>query len=65
MDSQHRHELKTNELAEGLKHLPGLLKDNANTIIGIILIGDCRADGDNAIHPDDGPGCLCCFTGPG
>jgi len=39
MDSQHRHELKTNELAEGLKHLPGLLKDNANTIIGIILIG--------------------------
>jgi tetratricopeptide (TPR) repeat protein len=39
MDSQHRHELKTNELAEGLRHLPGLLKDNANTIIGIILIG--------------------------
>ena len=39
MDSQHRHELKTNELAEGLKHLPGLLKDNANAIIGIILIG--------------------------
>ena len=39
MDSQHRHELKTNELADGLKHLPQLLKDNANTIIGIILIG--------------------------
>jgi tetratricopeptide (TPR) repeat protein len=39
MDSQHRHELKSNELAEGLRHLPGLLKDNANTIIGIILIG--------------------------
>ena len=39
MDSQHRYELKTNELAEGLKHLPGLLKDNANAIIGIILIG--------------------------
>ena len=38
MDSQHRHELKTNELAEGLKHLPQLLKDNANTIIGVILI---------------------------
>ena len=39
MDSQHRHELKTNELAEGLSHLPRLLKDNANTIIGVILIG--------------------------
>jgi len=39
MDSQHRHELKTNELAEGLSHLPQLLKDNANTIIGVILIG--------------------------
>ncbi|MHC4287161.1 MAG: hypothetical protein ACYSSJ_02540, partial [Planctomycetota bacterium] len=39
MDSQHRHELKTNELADGLKHLPQILKDNANTIIGIILIG--------------------------
>ncbi|MHC4236787.1 MAG: tetratricopeptide repeat protein [Planctomycetota bacterium] len=38
MDSQHRHELKTNELAEGLSHLPGLLKDNANTIIGVLLI---------------------------
>lgn len=39
MDSKHRHELKTNELAEGLKHLPQLIKDNANTIIGITLIG--------------------------
>lgn len=39
MDSQHRHELKSNELADGLKNLPGLIKDNANTIIGIILIG--------------------------
>ncbi|MBC8503613.1 MAG: hypothetical protein H8D34_02065 [Chloroflexi bacterium] len=38
MDSQHRHELKTNELADGLRHLPQLLKDNANTIIGIVLI---------------------------
>ncbi|OQY06372.1 MAG: hypothetical protein B6I25_03990 [Planctomycetales bacterium 4572_13] len=39
MDSQHRHELKTNELAESLSHLPKLLKDNAITIIGILLIG--------------------------
>ena len=39
MDSQHRHELKTNELADGLRHLPQLLKDNANTIIGVLLIG--------------------------
>ncbi len=39
MDSQHRHELKTNELAEGLSHLPRLLKDNASTIIGVLLIG--------------------------
>ena len=39
MDSQHRHELKTNELAEGLSHLPQLLKDNASTIIGVVLIG--------------------------
>jgi len=39
MDSQHRHELKTNELAEGLSHLPQLLKDNANVIVGVMLIG--------------------------
>ena len=38
MDSQHRHELKTNELAEGLSHLPQLIKDNALPIIGVTLI---------------------------
>lgn len=38
MDAEHRHELKSNELAEGLKHLPDWLKDNANTIIGVTLI---------------------------
>jgi len=38
MDSQHRHELKTNELAEGLSHLPQLIKDNARAIIGVTLI---------------------------
>lgn len=38
MDAQHRHELKTNELADWLGHLPQFLKDNSNTIIGIALI---------------------------
>jgi predicted negative regulator of RcsB-dependent stress response len=38
MDAEHRHELKANELAEGLKNLPQWIKDNANTIIGIVLI---------------------------
>ncbi|MHC5083074.1 MAG: tetratricopeptide repeat protein [Planctomycetota bacterium] len=38
MDSEHRHELKQNELAEGLAHLPQLIKDNANFIIGLALI---------------------------
>lgn len=38
MDSEHRHDLKTNELAQGLAHLPELIKKNANTIIGLALI---------------------------
>lgn len=38
MDAGHRHELKTNELAEGLTHLPELIKENANMIIGLLLI---------------------------
>lgn len=38
MDAEHRHELKTNELADWLGHLPQFLKDNANTIIGVALI---------------------------
>lgn len=38
MDSQHRHELKTNELAESLGHLPQLMKENARFIIGVLLI---------------------------
>ncbi len=38
MDSEHRHELKTNELADWLTHLPEYLKRNATTIIGIVLI---------------------------
>lgn len=38
MDAQHRHELKTNELADWLTHAPEFLKKNASTIIGVILI---------------------------
>ena len=38
MDAEHRHELKTNELADWLGHLPQFLKDNSNTIIGVVLI---------------------------
>jgi len=38
MDSEHRHELKTNELAQWLSHFPGFLKENSLRIIGILLI---------------------------
>lgn len=38
MDAQHRHELKTNELADWLTHAPEYLKKNASTIIGAALI---------------------------
>lgn len=38
MDSDHRHELKTNELADLLTHFPQFLKRNANTLIGLALI---------------------------
>ena len=38
MDSKHRHELKTNELADWLGHLPEFCKRNLSTIIGAALI---------------------------
>jgi hypothetical protein len=38
MKSEHRHELKTNELAEWLTHLPQWAKDNRITIIGVLLV---------------------------
>jgi tetratricopeptide (TPR) repeat protein len=38
MDTQHRHELKTNELADWLTHTPEFLKNNASTLIGAALI---------------------------
>jgi len=38
MKSEHRHELKTNELAEWLTHLPQWAKDNRITVIGVLLV---------------------------
>ena len=38
MKSEHRHELKTNELAEWLSNFPEWLKENSKTIIGITAL---------------------------
>lgn len=38
MKAKHRHELKTNELAEWINHAPQYLRKNAKTIIGVIII---------------------------
>ena len=38
MDSEHRHELKTNELADWIGHAPQYLRENARMIIGVALI---------------------------
>ncbi|MCF7954982.1 MAG: hypothetical protein K9M75_04180 [Phycisphaerae bacterium] len=38
MDAEHRHELKTNELADWIAHFPEFLKKNRNQILGVILI---------------------------
>ncbi len=38
MDSEHRHELKTNELADFIGHVPQYLRDNAMMISAVILI---------------------------
>ncbi|MCE5187229.1 MAG: hypothetical protein LLF76_13995 [Planctomycetaceae bacterium] len=38
MDAEHRHELKTNELAAWIGDLPDTIKKNLNFIIGLILI---------------------------
>ncbi len=38
MDSEHRHELKTNELADWVAHFPDFCRRNARTIIGVVLI---------------------------
>ena len=38
MDAEHRHELKTNELAEWMVSFPQFVKENSNRIIGFTLI---------------------------
>ncbi len=38
MDAEHRHELKTNELADWIGHFPDFCRKNARTIIGVSLI---------------------------
>jgi tetratricopeptide (TPR) repeat protein len=38
MDSEHRHELKTNELADGISKIPSIIKKNYMQIIGVGLI---------------------------
>ena len=38
MKSDHRHELKTNELAEWLSHLPQWTKENLTTIIMVCVV---------------------------
>ncbi|UCG49985.1 MAG: hypothetical protein JSU94_09400 [Phycisphaerales bacterium] len=38
MKSEHRHELKTNELAEWLTHLPQWTKDNLLTVIIVLVV---------------------------
>jgi tetratricopeptide (TPR) repeat protein len=38
MDSKERHEMKTNELADWLDHVPGFLKQYQNLLIGLALI---------------------------
>ena len=38
MKAKHRHELKTNELAEWINHAPQYLRENTTMIIGVIII---------------------------
>lgn len=38
MDAEHRHELKTNELADWIGHFPDFCRKNAKTIIGVGFI---------------------------
>jgi hypothetical protein len=38
MDAEHRHELKTNELADWIGHFPRFCRENAKTIIGVGFI---------------------------
>ena len=38
MKSEHRHELKTNELADWMAHFPQWFKDNSKTIVGVTAV---------------------------
>lgn len=38
MDAEHRHELKSNELAEWIGRIPQMIKENTNIVIGVALI---------------------------
>jgi len=38
MKSEHRHELKTNELADWLAHFPQWIQDNRTTLIGAVVV---------------------------
>jgi tetratricopeptide (TPR) repeat protein len=38
MDAEHRHELKSNELAEWIAHIPTYIKEHPNQAIGVALI---------------------------
>ena len=38
MKSEHRHELKTNELADWLSHLPEWSKENKNVLLGALAL---------------------------
>lgn len=38
MDSEHRHELKTNELADWIVHAPEFFRKNYLTILGVLLV---------------------------
>ena len=38
MKSEHRHELKTNELADWLAHFPQWIQDNRSTLIGAVVV---------------------------
>lgn len=38
MDAEHRHELKSNELADWIAHIPQYIKEHPNQIIGVVII---------------------------
>jgi hypothetical protein len=63
MDAEHRHELKTNELAEVMTHFPAFFKKHGRQVIGAVLIAaaiisyfvfdkkDQKENSERQIHP--------------